>query len=352
MGCLKLKYHPNPQQVKAKLLFNLEATSKNGGRAEKVLDYYSFGSIMPGRSYQGSEEYRYGFNGMEKDDEIKGNGNSYDFGARIYDARVGRWLSVDPMAGRYPSFTPFGFAANNPIFYLDPNGKWVVRFNSDNTGIEFVAEKGDNLATLSIQLGIDANMLIELYPDFENKVWTDGDVEQLMKLEVVQAINSYIELKGTNSAENCAMAAAEVSGVELKLPREDWRAAFNDAVDQFSDYLQEHGEDIPLADSKIGDVIVYGANYEALVKEYRELIKQLPENETPESYAKEMQYYQDSDNPSHFSIVLLKSKDGKSVQQVFEKDGAGSVQVSGNPSENKKYTPNGKTIGQTNPVSR
>ncbi len=50
--------------------------------------YYPFGMVMPNRNGS-SDSYRYGFNGMEKDDEIKGNGNSYDFGARIYDPRVG-----------------------------------------------------------------------------------------------------------------------------------------------------------------------------------------------------------------------------------------------------------------------
>jgi len=49
-------------------------------------DYYPFGSGQPGRSYT-SDSYRYGFNGMEKDDEVKGTGNSLDFGARIYDLR-------------------------------------------------------------------------------------------------------------------------------------------------------------------------------------------------------------------------------------------------------------------------
>jgi RHS repeat-associated protein len=51
---------------------------------------------MPGRTFN-SSEYRYGFGGHEKDDEIKGEGNSLDFGARIYDPRLGRWLSVDPI---------------------------------------------------------------------------------------------------------------------------------------------------------------------------------------------------------------------------------------------------------------
>ncbi len=53
-------------------------------RAEVLFasDYYSFGMQMPGRQFSG-EEYRYGFNGMEKDDELAGEGNSYDFGARM-----------------------------------------------------------------------------------------------------------------------------------------------------------------------------------------------------------------------------------------------------------------------------
>jgi RHS repeat-associated protein len=52
--------------------------------------------IMPGRKYSiGNGAYRYGFNGKEKNNEISGEGNSYDFGARIYDPRLGRWLSTD-----------------------------------------------------------------------------------------------------------------------------------------------------------------------------------------------------------------------------------------------------------------
>jgi RHS repeat-associated protein len=70
-------------------------------------------------------DYRYGFNGMEKDDEVKGSGNSYDFGARMYDSRLGRWLSIDPLAAKYPSMSPYNFVANSPILYTDPDGKDV-----------------------------------------------------------------------------------------------------------------------------------------------------------------------------------------------------------------------------------
>ncbi len=77
------------------------------------------------RHFSSSEHtgYRFGFNGMEKDDEVKGNGNSLDFGARIYDPRIGRWLSTDPLQAKYPSLSPYNISFNNPIQYMDPDGR-------------------------------------------------------------------------------------------------------------------------------------------------------------------------------------------------------------------------------------
>ena len=66
---------------------------------------------------------RVGFNCKEKDDDVKGNGNSVDFGGRIYDSRLGRWLSVDPAAAKYPDSSPFYAFGNNPIFFIDPSGE-------------------------------------------------------------------------------------------------------------------------------------------------------------------------------------------------------------------------------------
>ena len=80
--------------------------------------------LMPGRKYS-SGKYRYGFNGKRMDNEIKGIGNSYDYGARIYDPRIVRWLSSDPAITEYPSYSPYNFALNNPIINLDNDGKRV-----------------------------------------------------------------------------------------------------------------------------------------------------------------------------------------------------------------------------------
>lgn len=86
-------------------------------------DYYPFGSIMPGRNYS-SGDYRYGFNSMEKDDEIKSiTGSSYDFGARMYDPRIGRWMSIDPQFHKQPGWSTYKSFLNNPIKYVDPDGE-------------------------------------------------------------------------------------------------------------------------------------------------------------------------------------------------------------------------------------
>ncbi len=62
---------------------------------------------------------------MEKDDEVKGSGNHVDFGARGYDPRLGKWLSIDPFAAKYPSIAPYAFTANNPVYYVDPDGQKI-----------------------------------------------------------------------------------------------------------------------------------------------------------------------------------------------------------------------------------
>ena len=82
-----------------------------------------FGSVMLGRDFKG-EKYRFGFNGKEKNTEL--NSDNYDFGARIYDGRLGRWLSVDPLWYKYPDLGTYNFCANNPIFFIDPDGKEIV----------------------------------------------------------------------------------------------------------------------------------------------------------------------------------------------------------------------------------
>lgn len=77
---------------------------------------------MPGRN-DNVGKYRFGFNGKESDDEIKGLKNSLNFDARIYDPRLGRFLSIDPDEQKYPYASPYLYASNCPIRLIDVNGK-------------------------------------------------------------------------------------------------------------------------------------------------------------------------------------------------------------------------------------
>jgi RHS repeat-associated protein len=82
---------------------------------------------MPGRTYRATTSYRYGFNGKENDNEVKGvEGSQQDYGMRIYDPRLGRFLSVDPLTSKYAELSPYCFVANNPIRYIDADGREIV----------------------------------------------------------------------------------------------------------------------------------------------------------------------------------------------------------------------------------
>jgi RHS repeat-associated protein len=84
-------------------------------------DYYPFGMTMPGR-HESGEGYRFGYNGMELNPEVSGDGNSYTTEFRQYDPRLGRWLSLDPLMAMFPWMSPYVAFDNNPIYFVDPLG--------------------------------------------------------------------------------------------------------------------------------------------------------------------------------------------------------------------------------------
>jgi RHS repeat-associated protein len=98
-------------------------------------DYYPFGMSMPERSLSLSN-YRFGFNGKEKDDEVKGVGNSIDMIGRVLDTRLGRTPTPDPEAKLFPGTSPYAFTENNPINAIDPNGHVVIFINGMHNGFQ------------------------------------------------------------------------------------------------------------------------------------------------------------------------------------------------------------------------
>ena len=99
-------------------------------------DYYPFG--YPIRTRTNSSDYRFGFNGQEKDNEVYGNGNIYTAEYWQYDSRLGRRWNVDPITK--PSLSTFSTFANNPIYFMDIFGLDTIFYNKD--WINYTIKKG------------------------------------------------------------------------------------------------------------------------------------------------------------------------------------------------------------------
>jgi len=117
-------------------LGSVRATVNRDGNVLGYDDYYPFGLAMPGRSSNSAnpnDDYK--FTGHELDNEA--GLNLMYAGARYSDPILGgRWLSIDPLAAKYPSLSPYAYVANNPINAVDPDGRyiWFVHGTfSDNT---------------------------------------------------------------------------------------------------------------------------------------------------------------------------------------------------------------------------
>jgi len=101
--------------------FNSPSFSPNRVGIRNSTDYSPFGVELDGRTVS-LDGYRFGFQNQEKVNEIKGDGNTYDFGNRIQDPRIGRFFSIDKYFRKYPNETNYCFASNCPISAIDLNG--------------------------------------------------------------------------------------------------------------------------------------------------------------------------------------------------------------------------------------
>lgn len=156
-----------------------EESTPNPGTVDHFLanvisysDYYPYGMLMPNR-HSSSESYRYGFQGQEMDDEIKGEGNSVNYKYRMHDPRVGRFFAVDPLMTKFPMMSPYVAFINNPIAFVDPlglegekpggGGDFVRQSNSSEWGSDRFYQPEDG-ASLSKQKSSNYN--------FGNKNWS------------------------------------------------------------------------------------------------------------------------------------------------------------------------------------
>lgn len=160
---------------------------------------------MPERKYFLGSAYRYGFNGKELQNEI--TSDHYDFGSRIFDGRLGRWASPDPMQYMYPNISPYTYCINNPVKFVDREGKFVVdpAFKAAYPTVALILENADKIY-YKMELpddikkaleGIDYNKIFNdnFKPLFEKiSTGTDAQICEMLTNGKGPTIQSYRDL--------------------------------------------------------------------------------------------------------------------------------------------------------------
>jgi RHS repeat-associated protein len=196
----------------------------------------AFGSLMPQRSFA-SEGYRFGFNGHEKDDEIKGSGNHISFNDFGYDPRTGRRWRTDPAFKEYPSISPYAGFGNNPLIFTDPDGKRLY----------FVGGAGND--------AIGWNYINR----FKN-IFTSKGIEGFTRINASGGTNKDIAF--TASYKNFSHVGQHLvkteKGLEVQLKRRDHKQiekAVNDIMADLAANPLKEGEQLNLAGYSYGSVL-------------------------------------------------------------------------------------------------
>jgi len=175
-----------------------EITPYIGGAplATQKRNYYTFGMEMS-QLNSGSVVNKYQYNGKEIQDDF--GLYWYDYGARFYDPMIGRWHSVDPMAEKYYSLSPYNYVANNPIKFIDPDGNDILIWykkddggmgsykytggsvSNNNKFIQSVAAAwnynvGNGGGDPSFEAATNNNILLNVYETDGNSMHSDGTI--------------------------------------------------------------------------------------------------------------------------------------------------------------------------------
>ena len=139
-------------------LGNVRVVADEQGTDRQVTHYYPFGSaFMDGKS-PGLQPYKY--NGKEQD---KMHGlNLYDYHARHYDPPLGRFTTIDPLAEKYYNISPYVYVANNPMKFIDPDGKRIDDYfdfkgkylGTDNAVTDFIRIMDENQWNMLSENGV------------------------------------------------------------------------------------------------------------------------------------------------------------------------------------------------------
>jgi RHS repeat-associated protein len=286
----------------------------------------------------------YLFNGKELDEET----GLYYYGARYYNPRESVWLSVDPLAEK--TGTPYQYCYQNPVKFVDMFGMSPDDWQPDQEAlkkgkVQFIAEKGDNLQTLSKQTGIP---LSQLEKDYGGMTFEEGKSYSFSKLGIVQAMEDFISSPDNSEVSNCRYFAGTVNGV----------GNLGEKQDNVDTSFLNGALNVSSANARIGDIITHDFTFEEYNFYWWEQAKS-------QGYTKKgfEEHYKsnETNNTQHFSLVLLKTPNGQKVQNIIEKPGINNVKISPYPGQKTTeggrnniylFTPSPKSSLDKSPIYR
>ncbi len=156
------------------------ADTNNDGKPEIIEEsnYYPFGLKHKGYNNTANlltDKYKYGYNGKEKQEEL-GLG-WIDYQARNYDPALGRWFNHDPLSEASRRYSPYAYALDNPIYFIDPDGMLATPWKPNGDGT-WTAEAGDSAATLAQDAGITYDEANALVQEQHGENYTENGVEK------------------------------------------------------------------------------------------------------------------------------------------------------------------------------
>ncbi|MCZ8190649.1 MAG: RHS repeat-associated core domain-containing protein [Microcystis sp. LE19-338.1B] len=224
LGNIRLSYAQDPDTQQLKIVeqnhyypFGLRHTNYSGGKMQVVKEQ-EFKRMAP--TPEELLSYKYKYNGKEWQDEL--GLNLYDYGARNYDAAIGRWMNIDPKAETSRRWNPYTYCYNNPLRFVDPDGMeaienddWVMRedrsvYWDDKATSDSTTKSGETYLGKEVSYKSERGTTVNLHSD---KTWDEQLVFATVDAGNTASINEQGE--AVTQAENSQTMVLDQEKVDL-----------------------------------------------------------------------------------------------------------------------------------------